>query len=49
MFENDVKIYGIQTPRYAFIDNSKFENDVKIYGIQTPTTATRNAMSLRMM
>ncbi len=34
-FENDVKMYGIQTlprPRETL---QKFENDVKMYGIQT--------------
>ena len=37
MFENDVKIYGIQTRRAASQDRQSFENDVKIYGIQTGT------------
>ena len=34
-FENDVKIYGIQTRYPETYTNSTFENDVKIYGIQT--------------
>ena len=34
-FENDVKIYGIQTPSARTASNIAFENDVKIYGIQT--------------
>ena len=35
MFENDVKIYGIQTSPVFLSLSSEFENDVKIYGIQT--------------
>ena len=35
MFENDVKIYGIQTGVSTSGISSEFENDVKIYGIQT--------------
>ena len=35
LFENDVKIYGIQTGYLALYDAIEFENDVKIYGIQT--------------
>ena len=34
-FENDVKIYGIQTCFPSATTSSMFENDVKIYGIQT--------------
>ena len=34
-FENDVKIYGIQTKYSAIEPGFAFENDVKIYGIQT--------------
>ena len=35
MFENDVKMYGIQTsPRMICLEH-RFENDVKMYGIQT--------------
>ena len=36
MFENDVKIYGIQTASGQQGNLYTFENDVKIYGIQTP-------------
>ena len=35
MFENDVKIYGIQTEHQLIHQARWFENDVKIYGIQT--------------
>ena len=35
MFENDVKIYGIQTISLLRFAVHLFENDVKIYGIQT--------------
>ena len=34
-FENDVKMYGIQTQEGFFICDIQFENDVKMYGIQT--------------
>ena len=34
-FENDVKIYGIQTIMKILQKQHLFENDVKIYGIQT--------------
>ena len=34
-FENDVKMYGIQTPSGNITKTSSFENDVKMYGIQT--------------
>ena len=34
-FENDVKMYGIQTSLSNFAKSSQFENDVKMYGIQT--------------
>ena len=34
-FENDVKMYGIQTNILHCNSHSKFENDVKMYGIQT--------------
>ena len=34
-FENDVKIYGIQTFSDLTTAMRQFENDVKIYGIQT--------------
>ena len=34
-FENDVKMYGTQTPPFFFIMEHVFENDVKMYGTQT--------------
>ena len=34
-FENDVKMYGIQTNAINCDLNAWFENDVKMYGIQT--------------
>ena len=34
-FENDVKMYGIQTEWWCNKKPGKFENDVKMYGIQT--------------
>ena len=34
-FENDVKMYGIQTLEYLDYERTLFENDVKMYGIQT--------------
>ena len=34
-FENDVKMYGIQTKWYHEHLDVLFENDVKMYGIQT--------------
>ena len=39
MFENDVKIYGIQTEFRPELRHLPFENDVKIYGIQTSSRA----------
>ena len=35
LFENDVKMYGIQTLSLRYVTNLSFENDVKMYGIQT--------------
>ena len=35
MFENDVKMYGIQTLPILTGRGLQFENDVKMYGIQT--------------
>ena len=49
LFENDVKIYGIQTSKTSFPLDTLFENDVKIYGIQTRTEFERMFISLRMM
>ena len=34
-FENDVKMYGIQTSHHHIRSSWEFENDVKMYGIQT--------------
>ena len=34
-FENDVKMYGIQTEMLIVSFDTRFENDVKMYGIQT--------------
>ena len=34
-FENDVKMYGIQTTNSYHVCVREFENDVKMYGIQT--------------
>ena len=34
-FENDVKMYGIQTSEKIVPLSETFENDVKMYGIQT--------------
>ena len=34
-FENDVKMYGIQTKDVIIMCEIMFENDVKMYGIQT--------------
>ena len=34
-FENDVKMYGIQTSKKSNASFYWFENDVKMYGIQT--------------
>ena len=34
-FENDVKMYGIQTSSIVYYISLWFENDVKMYGIQT--------------
>ena len=37
-FENDVKMYGTQTPCGKFVITNTFENDVKMYGTQTMST-----------
>ena len=34
MFENDVKLYGIQAINSKLPLSKLFENDVKLYGIQ---------------
>ena len=48
-FENDVKMYGIQTYKRAIKCKVMFENDVKMYGIQTIMNAYVILGSLRMM
>ena len=49
MFENDVKIYGIQTILTPQRPPERFENDVKIYGIQTDLQTYKAFFRLRMM
>ena len=49
LFENDVKIYGIQTFDNLKNDTPVFENDVKIYGIQTVCIYVIRYSRLRMM
>ena len=39
-FENDVKMYGTQTPRRRRGQADRFENDVKMYGTQTFAAAS---------
>ena len=34
-FENDVEMYGTQTPPTTTTDPAQFENDVEMYGTQT--------------
>ena len=48
-FENDVKMYGIQTQKQIHDEYKEFENDVKMYGIQTVPCIKRVHYSLRMM
>ena len=48
-FENDVKMYGIQTCIRVESTRSWFENDVKMYGIQTLISWIVVPVSLRMM
>lgn len=43
-FENDVKMYGTQTPCPEKPSSTMFENDVKMYGAQT---VLRSAVPLR--
>ena len=40
-FENDVKMYGIQTATQVEADDRRFENDVKMYGIQTGASSSK--------
>ena len=39
-FENDVKMYGTQTPVWNSVVSGRFENDVKMYGTQTSANIT---------
>ena len=49
-FENDVKMYGTQTPSNRSNTNFQFENDVKMYGTQTPPVYNpQMTHGLRMM
>ena len=48
-FENDVKMYGIQTLWFVVRHLPRFENDVKMYGIQTCRHRIRALSGLRMM
>ena len=48
-FENDVKMYGIQTNVYDCACGAGFENDVKMYGIQTRNNLQNHGNCLRMM
>ena len=48
-FENDVKMYGIQTTWMLRRSAGRFENDVKMYGIQTAMCAEILETGLRMM
>ena len=41
-FENDVKMYGIQTLTESVTQFLTFENDVKMYGIQTSMSRINN-------
>ena len=49
MFENDVKMYGIQTQPQKMTTQETFENDVKMYGIQTKGRTESPQSRLRMM
>ena len=42
-FENDVKMYGIQTETDILQMMKWFENDVKMYGIQTTVMEKRTS------
>ena len=49
MFENDVKMYGIQAIQCYSNKSNTFENDVKMYGTQATELAKRLGTCLRMM
>ena len=40
-FENDVEMYGAQTPPVETPEETSFENDVEMYGAQTGRTDLR--------
>ena len=48
-FENDVNMYGTQTPSGKGRTRQWFENDVNMYGTQTPTLLKNPSECLRMM
>ena len=48
-FENDVEMYGAQTPSLLVLLNNSFENDVEMYGAQTKINFIFMPISLRMM
>ena len=48
-FENDVKMYGIQTDFSESRSTLWFDNDVKMYGIQTNSGDMYQFRRLRMM
>ena len=48
-FENDVKMYGIQTNKKVAMIITEFDNDVKMYGIQTNSGDMYQFRRLRMM
>ena len=49
MFENDVEMYGAQTPTLLHMNIRKFENDVEMYGAQTAVQILQSKPRLRMM
>ena len=44
LFENDVKMYGIQTSLHSALRLRLFENDVKMYGIQTNNSTSLSVL-----
>ena len=44
-FENDVKMYGTQTPSIFPCARIQFENDVKMYGTQTLLLLSRSHLA----
>ena len=49
MFENDVEMYGAQTPTVETPKETPFENDVEMYGAQTLFRILTYNLRLRMM